>query len=29
MKDNPEIWRDVVIAGMAQMKLGMSMDTTN
>ena len=29
MKDNLEIWRDVVIARMAQMKLGMSMDTTN
>ena len=29
MKDDPEIWRDVVIAGMTQMKLGKSMDTTN
>ena len=29
MKDNLEIWRDVVFARMAQMKLGMSMNTTN
>ena len=29
MKDNPKVSRDVVIARIAQMKLGMSMDTTN